>query len=61
MLSLQEIKEQGLLSPLQLAEVEAWFRSSLVAGEAQDLSPDLLMALLHLVALDSLQPHASPH
>jgi len=59
--TLQEIRQQRLLTPVQLAELEMWFQASSLAGEALALSPSLSQALNRLVMLSEMPVTATAH
>ena len=59
--TLEQIRSQRLLTPLQLAEMESWFRRSCLLDRPPEMSPDLLRALCWLGVLASLRPGATMH
>ena len=59
--TLEQIRSQRLLTPLQVAEMEDWFRRSRLLGQPPDMSPGLTLALRRLWLLASLGPGATMH
>ena len=56
-ISLKSLRSQGLLTPEQEQELQAWFRASCLALCPLDLPEPLAQALCRAVALASLDPH----
>ena len=59
--TLDEIRSQRLLTPLQLSEMEGWFRRSRLLGRPLEMSQGLALALRSLQLLASLGPGATMH
>ena len=59
--TLEQIRSQRLLTPLQMAEMEGWFRRSCLLDRPLDMSPGLKLALRRLAVLSSLRPGATMH
>jgi hypothetical protein len=59
--TLEQIRSQRLLTPLQLVEMEGWFRRSCLLGKPQEMSQGLVRALHGLGVLASLGPGATMH
>jgi len=59
--TLEQIRSQRLLTPLQVAEMESWFRRSCLLDRPLDMSPGLVLALRQLAVLASLGPGATMH
>ena len=59
--TLNEIRSQRLLTPLQLSEMEGWFRRSCLLGKHQEMSQGLVRALYGLKVLASVSPDATMH
>jgi hypothetical protein len=59
--TLEQIRSQRLLTPLQVAEMEGWFRRSCLLDRPPEMSPGLMLALRRLWVLASLRPDATMH
>jgi len=59
--TLEQIRSQRLLTPLQLLEMEGWFRRSCLLGRPLEMSHDLIRALHGLRVLASVGPDATMH
>jgi len=59
--TLEQIRSQRLLTPLQVAEMEGWFRRSRLLARPLDMSPGLVLALRRLAMLSLLRPDATMH
>ena len=59
--TLEQIRSQRLLTPLQVVEMEDWFRRSCLLDRPPDMSPGLMLALRRLWLLSSLGPEATMH
>ena len=59
--TLEEIRSQRLLTPLQLSELESWFRRSCLLDRPLEMSSGLSLALRRLAMLSSLKPGVTMH
>ena len=59
--TLEQIRSQRLLTPLQMAEMEGWFRRSRLLDRPLDMSQGLVLALRRLAMLSLLRPDATMH
>lgn len=59
--TLEQIRSQHLLTPLQLLEMEGWFRRSCLLGRPLEMSQGLMQALHGLRVLASIGPDATMH
>lgn len=59
--TLKQIRAQRLLTPLQLAEIELWFRCSRLLDRPLEMSPGLTLGLHRLGMPSSLEPGEAKH
>lgn len=59
--TLEQIRSQRLLTPLQLVEMQGWFRRSCLLDRPPEMSPGLSLALRRLGMLSSLKLGATMH